>query len=53
MTKMAPVMVDSVGRVRVWRGQDAVLPCVFHGYPPPKIKCGIHPAEEKLEIKNN
>ncbi|XP_045025084.1 Down syndrome cell adhesion molecule-like protein Dscam2 [Daphnia magna] len=38
MTKMAPVIVESVNRIRVWRGQDAVLPCVFHGYPPPKIK---------------
>lgn len=38
MTKTAPVIVESVNRVRVWRGQDAVLPCVFQGYPPPKIK---------------
>ncbi|XP_045031535.1 Down syndrome cell adhesion molecule-like protein Dscam2 isoform X5 [Daphnia magna] len=38
MTKMAPVIVESVNRIRVWRGQDAVLPCVFHGYPPPKVK---------------
>ncbi|XP_059350890.1 cell adhesion molecule Dscam2-like isoform X2 [Daphnia carinata] len=38
MTKMAPVIVESANRIRVWRGQDAVLPCVFHGYPPPKIK---------------
>ncbi|KAI9556414.1 hypothetical protein GHT06_016202 [Daphnia sinensis] len=38
MTKMAPVIVESANRIRVWRGQDAVLPCVFHGHPPPKIK---------------
>ena len=37
-SRTAPVILESAAQVSVWRGQEAVLPCVFHGHPPPKIK---------------
>ena len=33
-----PVIVESVQSVGLVRAREALLPCVFHGHPPPKIK---------------
>ena len=38
LVKRQPVIVESVSKVATWRGQDAVLPCVYQGYPHPRVK---------------
>lgn len=32
------MIVESVSKVAAWRGQDAVLPCIYQGYPHPRVK---------------
>lgn len=42
VAKSPPVILESAAKVRAWRGQEVVLPCLYQGYPHPRVKYASH-----------